>query len=442
MRAPTVPLPDPSLDDDRTLMPDPDATIRMPSPGGQATLVLPRRGALRPARPVVELQRLVAGINPLLGAASVLLALVPRLRSTTAHADPAALREELLARVSEFEASAAAQGVPRPKIGAARYVLCSFVDEAIASTPWGAGGVWAERNLLQEFHDERSGAMKAFALIERLAGDPAGNADVIELFYVCLALGFEGRWRGVPNGRAELDALAGRLLGLLRPGDGGVQARTLSLRWQGAAGAGRTRLPGPPLPALLALLGALLVAVVLLLHARLDDAVSPVFRRIAALPQALELLRPAAAGRARVAPLLQADAAGGALAVRDEALRSVVTLPADALFRPGSASVEAARVALLGRVAEALRGLPGQVVVVGHGDDAPTGSLRYPSGWHLTRERARAVAAQLAQHGLAGERVHAEGRADAEPIVPNTSPDARARNRRVEIELRLPRPDS
>ena len=47
----------------------------------------------------VELQRRVAGINPLLGAANVLLALVPQLRATTSHADPAGLQRQLLARV-------------------------------------------------------------------------------------------------------------------------------------------------------------------------------------------------------------------------------------------------------------------------------------------------------------------------------------------------------
>jgi type VI secretion system protein ImpK len=425
-------------DDDRTLLPDRDATILMPSPGGQPTMVLPR--AARAARPDVELQRLVAGLNPLLSAATVLLALVPRLRSTTAHADPAALREELLARVSEFEAAAAANGVPRPKIGAARYLLCSFVDETIAATPWGAGGVWAERNLLQEFHDERSGAYKSFELVERLAQDPAANADLLELFYVCLVLGFEGRWRGQPNGRAELDAMAERLLGLLRPAADG-NARTLSLHWQGVAGAGRTRLRGLPLPALLALAGALSLAVLLVLHARLDDAVQPAFRRIAALPQALQLER-APATRARMAPLLGADIARGALAVRDETLRSVVTLPADALFERGGARLDPDAAALLGRVAQALKGFGGQVAVVGHSDDVATGSLQYPSNWHLTQARARAVVAALGEHGLRGERVHAEGRADAEPLAPNTTAEGRARNRRIEVELRLPRPDA
>jgi type VI secretion system protein ImpK len=436
MRAPIAKLTDPH-GDEGTLMPDADATIRMPSPGGQPTLVMPRPGAAR--RPEVELQRLVAGINTLLGAASVLLALVAQLRSTSAHADPAGLRRELLDRVAEFESLAAAKGVPKPKIGAARYLLCSFLDETISGTPWGAGGVWAERNLLQEFHDERSGGHKSFELLDRLSQDPAANADLLELFYVCLALGFEGRWHGVPNGRAQLDAATQQVLALVRPAGAGAdtESRTLSLRWQGAQGIGRGRLTVMPLWVVLVLGAALVIGLLLALHAKLDDAARDAFRRIHAVPAVLQIERGTVAGKQRVAPLLAADVTSGLLTVRDEALRTVVTLPADTLFERGGARVQSSQTALVARVAQALKGQPGQVAVIGHTDDSPTGSLQYPSNWHLSRERAQAVAALLAQHGVAGERVHAEGRADAEPLGSD-----RARNRRIEIELRLPRPDA
>jgi type VI secretion system protein ImpK len=69
-------------------------------------------------------------------------------------------------------------------------------------------------------------------------------------------------------------------------------------------------------------------------------------------------------------------------------------------------------------------------------------SLRYPSSWHLSRERAQAVAAALVDAGLPAARVRAEGRAETEPRVANDSPTARARNRRVEVQLLLPRPET
>ena len=432
--------------DDRTVFQAPDPTILIPRPGGlapqapkQAKQPAPPRAAKTSAG--VELQRLIAGVNPLLGAANVLLALVAQLRATSSHADPAALHGQLLEHIAEFESLARANGVPKTQVSAARYVLCSFIDEVIAATPWGSDGTWLQRNLLQEFHDERSGGEKAFKLLERLGEDVATNADLLELFYVCLALGFEGRYRGVAGGRAQLDAIAQRVFEVVHPPSGQAPARTLSLRWQGVATRSRRDLSFLPLWAVFALGGVLLLGVFLLLNAWLDDLARPVFRQIHAAATALSVDRSAPAAKARVAPLLRADIANGAIEVRDETQRSVVTLPADALFVTGSARVDPRQADLLARIAQALKGLPGQVVVIGHTDSVPVSSLQFPSNWHLSREQAQAVMAALAQAGERVERLRAEGRADVEPRASGAAAADRARNRRIDVELLLPRPD-
>jgi type VI secretion system protein ImpK len=413
---------------------------RVRAQGPELALLKPDGGA--PASKAgVELQRLVAGINPLLGAASVLLALVAKLRATTMHSDPPGLRRQLLARVEEFEAAARAAGVPRLKIVTARYLLCSFIDEAIAATPW--GWTWNESTLLHEFHDERWGGDKAFKLLERMGEDVAANADVLELFYVCLALGFEGRYRGQTDGRAQLDAIAARLMQVLRPDSGRPAARELSLRWTGVRVPDRARTV-LPLWVVFAVGAVIVIAAIVALNARLDAQARPLFRQVVAIPAALRsdlLDQAAAAARPRLQPPLRADVAAGALEVRDEALRSVVVVPADALFASGSAEIDSSQRELLARVAAALAGPPGQIAVIGHTDDQPLSSVQFPSNWELSRARANAVMQMLAQRGVPAGRMHAEGRADAEPRARNDSASARARNRRVEIVLTLPRPE-
>jgi type VI secretion system protein ImpK len=411
---------------------DADRTIVVPRPAPARAPPAPR------ARASNEVQRLVAGVNPLLDAAHVLLALVVRLRATTMHADPDALRERLLERLRDFEAAARGAGVAAPKVGAARYLLCTFLDEVIAETPWGV----RMRPLLAEFHDEETGGDKAFKLLERLGEDVAANADLLELFYVCLALGFEGRYRGSPRAREQLDAIAERLYALLRRPEAG--SRTLSLRWRGVAPPRRQVLLSVlPLWSLFALAAAVVIGSLLWMNLRLDARASPVLRQILGVPAALAADRfaVAAAARPRVGSRLQSDIAAGRLAVRDEALRSVVVVPADSLFAPGSARVEPSQRALLARVAKALADLPGQIVVSGHTDSEVTPSLQFPSNWHLSRARALAVADLLANAGIAATRLRGEGRADAEPIAAESTPAERARNRRIEIELVLPHPD-
>ena len=52
-------------------------------------------------------------------------------------------------------------------------------------------GAWARLSLLVMFHNETWGGEKVFQLLARLAEDPAGNRDLLELMHVVLALGFE-----------------------------------------------------------------------------------------------------------------------------------------------------------------------------------------------------------------------------------------------------------
>jgi type VI secretion system protein ImpK len=143
---------------------------------------------------------------------------------------------------------------------------------------------------------------------------------------------------------------------------------------------------------------------------------------------------PKPAPRPRLAPFLATEISQGLVGVRDDEGRSTVTLRGDRLFAPGSASIAPEFEPLIARIGEALNGVPGKVLVTGHTDNQPIRTARFPSNWHLSEERARSVAQQLAAV-VPAARLSAEGRADGEPIASNDTPADRARNRRVEITL-------
>jgi type VI secretion system protein ImpK len=427
--------------DDRTVLIDQQRTLLIPRPGGRASPSKGGRSSAAAASQGATLQHLVAGINPLLVAAGPLLALQTQLRATTAHHDRPGLQRQLLGLIGEFEESARASGVSRPQVIAARYLLCTFIDEAIAATPWGANAPTGTTSLLHEFHDEESGADKVFELLDRLGADVQANAPLLELFYVCIALGLQGRYANLPKGRAELDEVAERLLERLRPTQLPTDGRTLSHHWAGES----RRAPSfafVPLWIALVIGAALVLAVVMWMSSRLSRQAGPLLQQLHDVHASLAAAPAATAGaKPRLAPLLADDLNAGAIEVSDGAQRSVVTLAADALFVPGTAQLQEPQRDRLRRIAQALAGLPGRVEVVGHTDDQPLESLRFPSNWHLSRERAQAVAGALVEAGLPATRVRAEGRAETEPRVPNDTPAARARNRRVEVQLLLPRPE-
>jgi len=79
----------------------------------------------------------------------------------------------------------------------------------------------------------------------------------------------------------------------------------------------------------------------------------------------------------------------------------------------------------------------GWIDVTGYTDSTPT---RSPGGnLSLSRERAAAVAQWLTSHGVASRRVHSSGLGKSHPIASNATPQGRARNRRVEVAVTLPK---
>lgn len=421
----------------------PDRTVMMPSPGARAA----------PARPIAtdqteafEVPATTGGLNPLVAAANPLLNLVPPLRSSAAHPSPAALRESLAQGIRRFESQARAAGVPSDKVVAARYALCTLIDETATSTPWGASGAWAQHGLLALFHGETEGGEKFFQLLARLAENPQANVDLLELMYICLQLGFEGRYRIAEGGQRQLEAVRQRLLSIIRQQRGEYE-RDLSPHWRGSPAVAPTRLGWLPLWVVGAVTGLVLVAIYLAFAFSLSGASDRVAAEIAGVRVAARApAAPAPAAPApppaepRLSPFLAEEIKAGLVAVDERRDRSVVTILGDGLFRPAESAVNTGDQPLIDRIARDLARVPGQIEVVGHTDSLPIRTLRFPSNWELSRARAESVARLLATR-VAPERIRAEGRAETEPVAPNDTPQGRARNRRVEITLYLPPAD-
>jgi type VI secretion system protein ImpK len=125
--------------------------------------------------------------------------------------------------------------------------------------------------------------------------------------------------------------------------------------------------------------------------------------------------------------------------VVDSADRSVVTLRGDGVFASGSGEVSGAWLGLVKRIGDALKTVPGKVIVIGHTDDTRPGlSARFPSNYELSKARATSVRDLLLESAGPAARYSVEGRGDANPLVANDSPANRARNRRVEIIVLTP----
>lgn len=427
-----------STQDDPFAMPESGRTVIMPTPGGRGSTTAavnrepPRGDPFVPDR--VADHPAVAGLNPLVAAANPLLDVIPQLRSTPNHPDPSALRDYLVDALKRFESRAKEAGVSAENIIAARYVLCTVLDETAASTPWGGSGLWARNSLLVFFHNETWGGEKFFQLLSKLAEKPAENRSLLELMYVCLAFGFEGRYRVIDNGRSQLELLRERLAQILRKAAGEYE-RDLSPRWQGVTTARSKILDVLPFWIAAAIATAIACGVYLVYRYQLGDLSDQAYAKIDAIRVTVPTpVKAVPAPAPRLATFLAKEIAAGLVAVSDERNKSVVTIRGDGLFEPGSTIVSPRYVPLIEQIAVALNSVPGKVQVIGHTDNQPIRTARFPSNWHLSEERARMVLRLLSQ-AVPAERLTAEGRADGEPIADNTSADGRSRNRRIEITL-------
>lgn len=444
----TKPQPATQLDDND----GPTPTLIIPRPTGRSAAsdaATPFVQSMQTALPPLDIRG--SGLNPLLDAATELFSLTGRLRSTVVHPDVEGLRAHLERKVAAFDRRARAAAVPNEQVVAARYALCTLLDEIALTTPWGAESLWSQHSLLSQFHDETWGGEKFFLMLERVIREPARHLHLLEFMYLCIALGLEGKYRVLDRGHAALKSVADNLFLTIR-GTRGEFERALSPRWQGVEDR-RNRLARlVPLWAVGSLSAAVLLAAYVGFMWNLARSSEPVYRQIARIGQDARL-SVAVAPVERTLTLrevLAQDIRAGAIDVIEQTRGSTVEIRGDGLFASGSAEIDAPRQALLQRIGDALNQFSGPVLVTGHTDNQPiAGSrgVRFPTNWHLSQARAESVSALLATRLANAGRLKTEGRGETEPKAANDTPEQRARNRRVEVTLlnapqtsRTPRP--
>lgn len=116
----------------------------------------------------------------------------------------------------------------------------------------------------------------------------------------------------------------------------------------------------------------------------------------------------------------------------------VVDISASTLFRTGEATLQPGMLDVLRQVAVMLSKEELPIEVEGHSDDIPIATAQFPSNWELSSARASSVARMLIDNGVPEKRMAVVGLASNQPLVPNDSPENRARNRRVIITIMSP----
>lgn len=457
-----------SKDNDDPFAPPPDHTMLRPKPGAGRRLgagpgAPPAEPASsQPAPPSARApaaapvdaaslgEFLTTGLNPLVQAATPLLVLAGRLRGQVSQADVDALRRQTSQEVRAFEDRARSANVPPEDILAARYALCTAVDEAVMNTPWGSQSGWSGQSLLVSFHREVFGGEKFFQILERISTQSQRFVSVLELFYICLALGFEGKYHLDQRGAAKLAEVRTELYRRIQSVRGAPES-DLSPHWHGVEDRRNAVLRFVPLWVVVAASVALLIGAYILFGGALSSRAEPVNAALAQVELDANAVMPAAAygvpmsaaanGVAVASAGLKQKLAGpigrGLLAVEEAGDKTNITLLSHDLFSSGSARVNPQYAQLLRDLGTTLEHLPGRIVVIGHTDNRPIRSLEYRDNYELSRDRAQHVADLIRSSLTNPARLDATGVGSSRPrYLPEDLPENQARNRRVEVIYR------
>ncbi len=426
-------------------MSDNDRTVFRPSPLAAATpspAAAPPPLAI-PADDVPPLSFPMRARNPVMPIAARLLTLAAAVQAERQVADPQGLLRTATAEAKAFEKSLNELGLSAEDNARARYAVLATLDDIVQNLPGGATSDWARQSLVVQSFGQAFGGDQFWTILDNMLARPAAYRDLLELYQACLAVGFQGRYRVLPDAQAQLSAKMNQIFSAL----GEIHARPetdLVPHWQGVPTPVRKVGWGARfIAAAAAVFAALLViffGMKLWLDSR-DEAAWTALRnvppqtlaqidRVGVLPPSESTQLTRIRQRLR-SPCIKADDDGANIRLTVSACPG---LPAG-MFEAGAATLADPYRELVIQAGNALKPEQGRITVAAHTDsDAIRGTLAatYPDNAALSAARADDAVAVLGP--IVGEdRLAAVGRGDREPVSRGVSAEAKARNRRVEL---------
>jgi type VI secretion system protein ImpK len=144
----------------------------------------------------------------------------------------------------EFDNDGRRAGYEIAHVRLAMFALATFIDETLLTSTHAVRSAWADQPLQLTYFNENSAGEEFYVRLEAARrGEGAQDVDVLEVFYLCLSLGFRGRHAGSPRAEKQRRSLMEQIAADIRSRRGAA-ARSLSphgLRPAALGEAGRLR---------------------------------------------------------------------------------------------------------------------------------------------------------------------------------------------------------
>lgn len=159
-----------------------------------------------------------------------LLAFALQLKRSADPGDAEMLRTKIDEQFRALETKARQADIPADDVQQAKYAIAAFIDEMILTSSWGLKDSWADKPLQLAYFNDFAAGEEFYNQIDALRG--AKRNGVLEVYYLCLALGFRGKFvdlQGMEKKKVLMDTMLREIRGAApaAPGTGG-----LSPSWQ------------------------------------------------------------------------------------------------------------------------------------------------------------------------------------------------------------------
>lgn len=131
------------------------------------------------------------------------------LRNRYAPSNPEDFRERIRVFLAGFERGAKRLDASADDVYLAKFAYCALIDEVVLMSKLRLREVWERKPLQLEFFGEQLAGERFFEHLETLRQAGPERLQVLEVFHMCLLLGFQGRY--ILEGSEKLNYLTGRL---------------------------------------------------------------------------------------------------------------------------------------------------------------------------------------------------------------------------------------
>jgi len=121
--------------------------------------------------------------------------LILNLKNADEYGDPDVLRQRVIDLLSAVEQKAKKYRIDFEDIRKTIFALVAFLDETIIASEWSKKDAWLSNPLQLEYFNRYDAGVEFFANLEHLRQRPQHNWMVIEVYYLCMTLGFKGKYR-------------------------------------------------------------------------------------------------------------------------------------------------------------------------------------------------------------------------------------------------------